>query len=55
MPQGRPAPGTPQDWLAQARSDLALARLPREGNAILAWRRPGIVRRACRFLWNTLP
>lgn len=28
MPQGRPAPGTPQDWLARARSDLAIARLP---------------------------
>ncbi len=28
MPQDRPAPGTPQDWLARARSDLALARLP---------------------------
>jgi HEPN domain-containing protein len=28
MPQDRPAPGTPQDWLARAKSDLALARLP---------------------------
>jgi HEPN domain-containing protein len=28
MPQDRPAPGTPQDWLARAESDLALARLP---------------------------
>ena len=28
MPQDRPAPGTAQDWLARARSDLALARLP---------------------------
>jgi HEPN domain-containing protein len=28
MPQGRPVPGTPQDWLARAKSDLALAHLP---------------------------
>ena len=28
MPQDRPTPGTPQDWLARARSDLALACLP---------------------------
>ncbi len=28
MPPDRRAPGTPQDWLARARSDLALARLP---------------------------
>jgi HEPN domain-containing protein len=28
MPQDRPVPGTPQDWLARAKSDLALARLP---------------------------
>lgn len=28
MPQDRPAPGTAQDWLARARSDLAPARLP---------------------------
>jgi len=28
MPQDRPWPGTPQDWLARAKSDLTLARLP---------------------------
>ena len=28
MPPGRQIPGTPQDWLARARSDLAFARLP---------------------------
>lgn len=28
MPQDRPIPGTPGDWLARARSDLAFARLP---------------------------
>jgi HEPN domain-containing protein len=28
MPPGRSVPGTPQDWLARANSDLALARLP---------------------------
>ncbi len=28
MPQDRPIPGTPQDWLVRAKSDLALARLP---------------------------
>ncbi len=34
MPQGRPAPGTPQDWLARAKSDLALARLPLPPDAL---------------------
>jgi HEPN domain-containing protein len=33
MPQDRPAPGTPQDWLARAKSDLALARVPLPQNA----------------------
>jgi hypothetical protein len=28
MPQDRPIPGTPQDWLARAKSDLAFACLP---------------------------
>jgi len=28
MPQDRPIPGTPQDWLARARSDLTFSRLP---------------------------
>lgn len=28
MPQDRAMPGTPQDWLARARSDLALAGMP---------------------------
>lgn len=28
MPPDRQIPGTPQDWLARARSDLAFARLP---------------------------
>lgn len=28
MPQDRPIPGTPQDWLGRAKSDLVLARLP---------------------------
>lgn len=28
MPQDRPPPGSPQDWLARAKSDLAFARLP---------------------------
>jgi HEPN domain-containing protein len=28
MPQDRAIPGTPQDWLDRARSDLAFARLP---------------------------
>jgi HEPN domain-containing protein len=28
MPQDRPLPGTPQDWLTRAKSDLALARVP---------------------------
>lgn len=28
MPGDRPAPGTAQDWLARAKSDLALARAP---------------------------
>jgi HEPN domain-containing protein len=27
MPQDRPIPGSPQDWLTRAKSDLALARL----------------------------
>jgi HEPN domain-containing protein len=27
MPQDRPIPGTPQDWLARAKSDLIFARL----------------------------
>jgi len=32
MPQDRAIPGTPQDWLDHAKSDLAFARLPlREG------------------------
>jgi HEPN domain-containing protein len=33
MSQGRPSPGTPQDWLARAKGDLALARLPLPQNA----------------------
>ena len=28
MPQDRPIPGTPRDWLVRAKSDLAFARLP---------------------------
>ncbi len=28
MPDGKSVPGSPQDWLARARSDLAFARLP---------------------------
>lgn len=28
MPQDRPIPGSPQEWLARARGDLALARVP---------------------------
>jgi HEPN domain-containing protein len=28
VPQGRPIPGAPQEWLARARGDLALARAP---------------------------
>jgi hypothetical protein len=28
MPEDRPIPGSPQDWLAHARSDLMFARLP---------------------------
>ena len=28
MPQRRPIPGSPQEWLARARGDLALARIP---------------------------
>jgi HEPN domain-containing protein len=28
VPQGRPIPGSPQEWLARARGDLALARAP---------------------------
>jgi HEPN domain-containing protein len=28
MPEDRPIPGSPQDWLAHARSDLTFARLP---------------------------
>lgn len=28
MPPVRPMPGSPQDWLARAKSDLILARLP---------------------------
>jgi HEPN domain-containing protein len=28
MPQDRPIPGSPQEWLARARGDLALARAP---------------------------
>jgi HEPN domain-containing protein len=28
MPEDRPVPGSPQDWLAHARSDLTFARLP---------------------------
>ena len=28
MPPVRPTPGSPQDWLARAKSDLILARLP---------------------------
>jgi HEPN domain-containing protein len=33
VPQGRPIPGSPQEWLARARGDLALARaaLPEGG------------------------
>jgi HEPN domain-containing protein len=34
MPQDRHAPGTPQDWLVRARSDLALARLPLPQDAL---------------------
>lgn len=33
MSQGRASPGTPQDWLARAKGDLALARLPLPQNA----------------------
>jgi HEPN domain-containing protein len=28
VPQGRPIPGLPQEWLARAQGDLALARAP---------------------------
>jgi HEPN domain-containing protein len=28
VPQDRPIPGSPQEWLARARGDLALARAP---------------------------
>ncbi len=28
MPQDRPTPGSPQDWLSRAKSDLVFARLP---------------------------
>ncbi len=28
MPENRPIPGSPQEWLARAQGDLALARLP---------------------------
>lgn len=28
MPQDRPIPGSPQEWVARARGDLALARAP---------------------------
>ncbi len=28
MPQSRPIPGSPADWLTRARGDLALARVP---------------------------
>jgi HEPN domain-containing protein len=28
VPQGRPIPGSPQEWLARAQGDLALARAP---------------------------
>ena len=28
MPPGSPIPGSPQDWLRRAKSDLALARIP---------------------------
>jgi HEPN domain-containing protein len=28
MPEDRPIPGSPQDWLAHARSDLTFVRLP---------------------------
>lgn len=28
MPEDRPVPGTAQDWMARAKSDLALARVP---------------------------
>lgn len=28
MPQDRPTPGSPQDWLGRAKGDLALARTP---------------------------
>jgi HEPN domain-containing protein len=28
MPQDRPIPGSPQDWLARAKGDLAIARAP---------------------------
>lgn len=28
MPQDRPIPGSPQEWLARAKGDLALARAP---------------------------
>jgi HEPN domain-containing protein len=34
MPQGKPAPGTPQDWLARAKGDLAFARLPLPAGAL---------------------
>jgi len=28
MPQDRPTPGSPQDWLARAKGDMAIARAP---------------------------
>jgi len=28
MPQDRPAPGSPQEWLSRAKGDLAMARVP---------------------------
>jgi HEPN domain-containing protein len=28
MPEDRPVPGTAQDWMARAKSDLALAQVP---------------------------
>lgn len=28
MPEDRPIPGSPQDWLARAKGDLAIARAP---------------------------
>ena len=34
MPPAKPIPGSPQEWLARARSDLALARAPLPDGAV---------------------